>query len=363
MNHTLQIHVTNECNLRCEYCYIKFKKTSLTLDVFLKQFNRINELSYMLDDNFDGKYQITYFGGEPLLNYETILQIDDYIKNNKNVEFSHIQTNGLLYTDSMKKELDNRNIHVGYSFDGISESNDRKCQYEDSINNCLLNHDPKIMIDNNNINTIVDNYKYFLNFGKKNNVHVNPDFTFVRDNIWDDKSIEILKTNITKLVDLLVKLTISTNKLHYVGFIKTFILDIIISSKFGKRNFCCFAGHNGFALTPDGIIYPCSRFYSNDKYKLYDSNVDVFYHKNINFLKSVINPKNYDECKSCNIYKHCNGGCHFSQLENGDFKRMKPIDSYCKILKFVYSEVVRYYDLVKNEQSFKKFINDETGRF
>ena len=50
MKHVIQIHMTNACNLKCEYCYINQNSKKLTFDVLKKQIKNIQYLSKKIDD-------------------------------------------------------------------------------------------------------------------------------------------------------------------------------------------------------------------------------------------------------------------------------------------------------------------------
>lgn len=65
--------MTNSCNLKCEYCYIKQNSLSLTQDVLEQQLAKVKELSYILS-GCDCEYDVTYFGGEPLLKIDNVLK-------------------------------------------------------------------------------------------------------------------------------------------------------------------------------------------------------------------------------------------------------------------------------------------------
>ena len=46
-------------------------------------------LSNKIDRFFSGTYDVTYFGGEPLLEINNILIFDDWLKNNFNIKYSY----------------------------------------------------------------------------------------------------------------------------------------------------------------------------------------------------------------------------------------------------------------------------------
>ena len=328
------------------------------LDDFKAQLPYAEKLAAMMNgDDKQRRYNIAYFGGEPLLNISTIFEIDDYLKSiNFPVAMSHIQTNSMLLTSEMSREIKERGIAMSYSFDGLTDSVQSIAIHEQQLASGLINQDAKIMIDGETVDKLVENYMYFLKLGFKK-----PDFTFVRDDIWSTESLATAKQTIHDLVDVLINLTRTTNEVHVVGFVKLWLMDTLSSKVFGRRDFTCFAGRNGFAFTPSRVIYPCSRFYSNDKFRLVDVNKDVVYEDTIAELKTKLNLCSATECDSCSVKPYCFTGCAYTQLLNGNCERMVPVAGYCALLDIVQSETMRFYRELRDLDVFKKFIHDEVG--
>ena len=108
---------------------------------------------------------------------------------------------------------------------------------------------------------------------------------------------------------------------------------------------------------PDGKVYPCARFGSNDKIILFDSIKKLKYEKNLSLMKSpqVSDTRAFEKCKSCLLYKYCNAGCTWSQgaCEGND---CAPIDSVCELFFAVYEEAIRITHELKNDDLFKNMI-------
>lgn len=85
------LRMTDACNFRCPYCYQKHETVSLSDD-------KIQIIKKFLSDKYDSadNIEIHYFGGEPLLNYQGILDIDEFIQKNKGRYNGTITTNGYL---------------------------------------------------------------------------------------------------------------------------------------------------------------------------------------------------------------------------------------------------------------------------
>ena len=101
----LVIRMTDACNFRCPYCYQEHEK------VFLDGRKR-DILKKFIYENLAGKEKVYvhYFGGEPLLNVEGILDIDKYIRK-CGVEYNaSLTTNAYLLNSEMVLKLNETNI-------------------------------------------------------------------------------------------------------------------------------------------------------------------------------------------------------------------------------------------------------------
>jgi radical SAM peptide maturase (CXXX-repeat target family) len=131
---TVTFIVTEDCQLRCKYCYLAGKnKTSkmnfeiarATIDHLLRNREQFNEGSVIWD----------FIGGEPFLEIDLIDRISDYAKlrmyetdhpwfNNYRFSFS---TNGLLYgKDKVQRYIAKNRSHIsiGLSIDGTKRKHD-----------------------------------------------------------------------------------------------------------------------------------------------------------------------------------------------------------------------------------------------
>ena len=95
-----QLIITHQCQLNCTYCFENYKDNNvMTLDTCKKI------ITFLSENNINNEPQdISFFGGEPLLHFNDIIQpIIDWNKNelqNKNIYFT-FTTNGLLLTEDI----------------------------------------------------------------------------------------------------------------------------------------------------------------------------------------------------------------------------------------------------------------------
>ena len=120
--------ITEQCNLRCAYCcysgsYVN-NRTHGTKFMESKDIDSIFEFIDVLSPNRN--IRISFYGGEPLLNYTIIQYAVDlgYMKWGDKVTFS-ISTNGVLLTPSVIDWIIAKNIELAISIDGTEEFHDK----------------------------------------------------------------------------------------------------------------------------------------------------------------------------------------------------------------------------------------------
>ena len=130
---TITFIVTEDCNLRCKYCYITHKSSNKKMKFeTAKKF-----IDYILtaDIRFSDSVIIEFFGGEPMLEMQLVDRISDYFKirafelNHKwawNYRFN-FATNGVNYSSTEVQAYIKKNygkVSIGISIDGIKEKHD-----------------------------------------------------------------------------------------------------------------------------------------------------------------------------------------------------------------------------------------------
>ncbi len=95
----LTIAPTSDCNFRCVYCY---EKNSIKQS-YMNDNTKLNILEYIREQSINlKKINVTWYGGEPLMNFNIIEDLTEEILKicqNKNIHYSaNIVTNGYLLT-------------------------------------------------------------------------------------------------------------------------------------------------------------------------------------------------------------------------------------------------------------------------
>jgi len=335
----LETIVTNACNLNCTYCYINQTKTkSLTLKSFKQALNYLPEIRAELGkyNSFSKETEIAFFGGEPLLNMKVIKSITKYTPSFPH----HVQTNGYLLPKYIQ-ELDELNISYGISYDG-PYANTRVNKTIDVFPLSLLEtmkmRGVKCMLSPLNISSFSKNFEFFLEKGI-----LYPDFSLVRDNIWQFGDILIFKQQLDIINEIIEKYVDKTGNVPIPGIYSLYLLDCIMGNTKGKRPFTCFSGTHGVSIQENGDIFPCARFASNNVFKLGNYKEQKINGSLIEKISSMFHPVYNKHCATCSIKLECNMGCNYSQLEYGNFKESKPINCICELYKICYEYASNFY--------------------
>ena len=321
--------VTEECNLRCKYCYMvgknKFKKMSFDL---AKQC-----VDYILTDreNFKQSGVIwNFIGGEPFLEIDLIDKITDYIKK-RTYELQHpwfnkyrisISTNGILYDDIRVQNYIQKNkkhISIGFSVDGNKIKHDLQRvkmdgsgSYDDVIKNVPLwleqfpNASTKATFAHGDIPYLKDSIISLWDNGIKQ-VAANVVF----EDVWDDKDPDLFENQLISLADYIIE-----NKLwedYSVSFLDPYKGFPLLEHELKENN--CGAGKM-LAIDCEGKFYPCIRFLdftmSNKKSVDIGNSVEGINLDKIRpFLELNTFKKSNDECLSCDVATGCSSCAGF----------------------------------------------------
>lgn len=347
--------VTEQCNLACKYCYMNNKKNPATIED-AKLF--INGIKPILEFYKASKYNIGFFGGEPLVNYNTLVEIIKELRTDPLCGNLNVITNGLLLDEEKLETFKELRAGVSLSFDGLWQDENRpmvdgrpsRVEFENKKEFLTKNFSGcKVMISPENISTMTENLEYFIDYGFRF-----PDFSLVRDDIWSINDVKIFEIELRRLSDRIIKY-FKEGILCNVGLFQLSILDRLYGNKFGKRPFGCFAGCAGVGYLPGGEFFPCARFATENKYPLLKDG-----QLNIELMNDLLQPiktepASFEECQNCNIKQYCNGGCSYSFLKNGDWERSKPIKNLCLLYKLIFKETIKLEKELKDNSLWNDY--------
>jgi len=127
---TAWLHVTNECNLRCDYCYLDKTAEAMTTATGRAAVEAIFRTA--VQHGFRG-VKLKYAGGEALLNFRLIAELHDFgmeLAQNTGLSFNEtILTNGVTLTKGMLTAASDANIALSISLDGVGDTHDAQRKF------------------------------------------------------------------------------------------------------------------------------------------------------------------------------------------------------------------------------------------
>ncbi|MGH7491017.1 MAG: radical SAM protein [bacterium] len=124
------LHLTNACNLRCDYCYIQ--KTNDHMDLTIARAS-IDAIIRSAIQHGYAKIKIKYAGGESTLRFSEIIKLHAYAAEvcaHHHLELEEvILSNGTLIDAALIPALMNMNVRLMISLDGMGEFHDTQRRY------------------------------------------------------------------------------------------------------------------------------------------------------------------------------------------------------------------------------------------
>ena len=202
--------VTHSCNLDCVYCYQNHDGNNRMS--FETACNSIDWIFANVPDDMNG-VEITFIGGEPLIEYDLIKKVYEYTHEkypNESYIF-YATTNGALLNDEMKAWfIEHKNTFVlGLSLDGLPDTHNhnRSNSYDkidiDFFKNTWPDQGVKMTISEYTLHNFAENVIYIHNLGFKEIDGVN---LFEGEFDWsDEKYVRGIIPELRKLVDFYVE--------------------------------------------------------------------------------------------------------------------------------------------------------------
>lgn len=341
---SLCLHVAHDCNLRCKYCFagtgdFGHDRSFMSIEVGKRAVDFIIENSGPRRN-----CEIDFFGGEPLMNMDTVKAVVDYVRKREaetgKVFKLTLTTNGVLLNDANIKFLNDNNISLVLSLDGRREVHDNMRPHVDgrgSYDRILANIRKAVESRNGENYYLRGTFTaYNLDFAADVLAMADQGFKLlsVEPVVAKDCDYALEEEHLPKLFQQYEELAIEylNRKLAGDGFeFFHFNLDINNGPCVAKRLSGCGAGHEYFAVTPDGDLYPCHQFVGREKYKL-GTVFDGVKSSELPTKFRQAHVLNKPECAGCWARFYCSGGCHANaELFSGDI--YQPYKIGCELQK------------------------------
>jgi uncharacterized protein len=340
----LCLHVSHDCNLRCEYCFASegdynSGRKLMSRDVALKA------VDYLVAGS-QGRHniEIDFFGGEPLMNFNVVKDVVVYCKQIEKSTDKHfyftITTNGTLLN---KEKID----FINENMDNMVISIDGRKEIHDTVRHDRAGHGSyeKIMPLAKELVSGRNGKSYFVRgtFTAKNK-DFSKDVMHLADMGFKEISIEpvvgsgsdlyfkesdipdILKEYENLALQYIERMS-DNRKFRFYHF----NINIYDGPCLFKRVTACGAGYEYLAVSPEGNLYPCHQFVGQDKFVIGNVFTGISNNKMRNeFMKNNILVK--EKCRDCWAKLFCSGGCHASAyFSNGSITQ--PNELSCTLQK------------------------------
>lgn len=354
----LELFTTENCNLRCHHCFIRRKtKNRMSIKVALEAID-----FFVMESGYNKNITVTFFGGEPLLEFELMKQVMLYSEKvsssaEKQISFN-VTTNGTLFTEDIMKFSKGRVSYL-ISIDGDKATHDRhrktirgKGSFDSIVSKLPMvrSYQPwigaRMTVYPDTVDAIMENVEYLYSIGFYQFV-VGPSY----GPEWSEKAYATYEEQLDKLG--LYYIRKKQNKEH---FRMTFF-----ESKTGDR-FCmgdvwgCRAGRNGVTISAEGKIYPCSKFlglssFNKELYCLGDIYTGIT-KLDVRDEISSMSEDQFTECIECDTKDLCVGGCPANNYnDRGSIFKPSPFDCIVsKIHKRVLQKFTDLEKIVNNEK-------------
>ncbi|MCL2719216.1 MAG: radical SAM protein [Lachnospiraceae bacterium] len=335
----LVIHISNNCNLKCKYCYAQggnylSNAGNITMEM-------LDNILYTFFGMFEKIDVISLFGGEPTLNIEAIERVAAYISDNGlNTKIGMI-TNGTVMDEKLAALIQKYDISVTLSIDQkdmqnnlrpFNNGNETYDKIKENVN--ILREVAKqpsqlevvytqAHVDNEiSVTDVIKKLQF--EFGKLP-VHLTP--------VSTDKNDLKLKNEdafIQSIDDAFIDSDIN-EKADY-SFVGRMIDSL---QKKQPRTNVCSAGYGTISVSVNGDIYPC--FYFTDQEDFHIANVNA----PLEDVKAQIgkirryyygkSTHDLPECSTCFANSICYGCLGVNYFETGD--PYKPSETHCRMVK------------------------------
>lgn len=321
---SMQMYLTNECNMRCPHCYmfagLKKDREFSTKEIFdiISSFKK------------HGGNNIVFSGGEIALRtdlYEILKYSCDLGISNE------ILTNGTLWNADLVKKVAPLITRVQISIDGYDEATNSlirgKGNFSRALNAVNLfyesNVDTEISVTPYLDKNLAENYQYYIDFARMLNQKYHKanflvKFTFDvlngRDICVSEKQKEDYQSIVTKIYNEL-----------YGDFVDKPFLEF--HKHGGIENNC---DYGNVAISADGNVCLCPiipemKPVGNIRVNSFDELLDI-----AQKARSLSNINNLSPCKDCELKYICGGECrikHFSGFKENDLQEIATSKRVC----------------------------------
>lgn len=322
----ISLLVDQTCNLHCTYCYAgdgtygnAGKMDPATALQVVDKYT-----------NPDHTVHLSFFGGEPLLNFKliatTVVHCQQLQQSKKGLFTFSVTTNGVLLKGEIAKFLVDHNFSIICSIDGPQAVHDpvrpfAKKPHQPAMgsfdyifnNITTLAQQPgspanvtlRGTVTPDSIAFLADIFDFFLN-QTPFDFSLHPQMGGINQKSWTSPLVSAYDQALNAFIDPLI----ATNQFTAI-FRFAPVASLIRQLHAGDLNYAfCGAGRNYIAISIDGNIFPCHRFNDNTLF-----NIGHIQKPQLNEIKRQafthnIAQERTSNCSKCWMLNICGGGCY-----------------------------------------------------
>ncbi len=319
---SLCLHIAHDCNLRCGYCFASTGSFGQDRGLMTPEV-ACRAVDFLLEHGGSRKHaEIDFFGGEPLLNMATVRAAVEHIRR-REAETGKLfnltlTTNAVLLNQEILDFLNRENIQLILSIDGRREVHDRMRPFAGGAGS----YDTVLA----NMRKAVDSRQGQNYYARGTYTGYNLDFAAdvlaladegfgrlsVEPVVAKDAPYGLCEDHLPRLFEQYDLLAAEYLRRHSEGRGFDFFhfnVDLDNGPCLTKRLSGCGAGHEYYAVTPQGDLYPCHQFVGRDEFRVGTvfAGIDKpeLCHE---FRQAHVLTKS--ECRHCWARFYCSGGCH-----------------------------------------------------
>lgn len=337
------LHVTDRCNLRCDYCYLPRKQTDMPYETGMAAIGAVFRSA--LIHGYE-TVQLKYGGGEPLLRFDSILEWHNYAKilgeRNGITLNGVILSNGTCLTKTMIRQIKNSDFRLVVSLDGPKAFHDRSRVYKNGAGSYT---DVSNAIDMALDAGLVPGISTTASSLTVNGLPELLDWISERDlpfriNFYRENRFSSSRTNLRLEEEAMVAGMLNAYKAIESKFPKRSLLGSLgdHADFFGPRKRPCNAGHSYMVLDSLGNVSKCQMEIHKTVANAGDPDpLGRIRESRTGLANPAIDEK--PECRSCRWRHWCAGGCPIAAYRaSGRYDAKSP---NCGIYKRIFPEIIR----------------------
>jgi uncharacterized protein len=332
---SIALNVEESCNLRCTYCYAG--DGNYGEDSTMHESLAIRAIEQLSQGK--PKFHISFFGGEPLLNFPLIRKVIEWCNVQKETKYTFgMTTNGTLLNSTHLNFLKEHNVSVKISYDGDKAQKKQRLMI-DKKNNAAELVKRKMLTFKNEleqiqmsiratfskaaVDDVYDSISNILN-DFTSNVSYSKVASSDQSQSIDLNDVEQMGNALTKLVHELLE----TKSYSQILRITNLAASLRIIHKGYINRMTCGAGIGYISVSTKGEYFLCHRFTESQDEKVGDVKSGLDLPK----LEQFQNYRKGDHapCNTCWMQRYCRGGCfQENKLAHGSW--FAPSEIFCRM--------------------------------